>query len=141
MQLNRLNSAKAIHLESGSFSTTQQMRTSDRSDLYQLRLSGRSGFNLQLQSLKSTVQAAIAFDRNGNGRLDRQETIAQTRPSSIARLSRSNLRSGTYWIRVSPTGQGDARYRLTLTPTLPPLAMAAARKSNGFVGRVLSTLR
>ncbi|NEQ25833.1 MAG: CAP domain-containing protein [Microcoleus sp. SIO2G3] len=51
-------------------------------------------------------------------------------------LSQSNLRSGTYWLRVSATEQGNARYRLTLTAE-PPAVSAIDRSSNHFVSKVL----
>jgi len=132
MQPSHLNQVQAINLRSGSFSKIQQARPSDRGDLYQLKLSGRSGFNLHLKSLTSAVQATIAFDQNHNGQFDPHETIAQTAAHDpIATLSRSNLRSGTYFIRVSPTQQDAARYRLTLKPTAS-LRLGIARNANSF---------
>ncbi|MBD2091551.1 CAP domain-containing protein [Microcoleus sp. FACHB-1515] len=114
---------------------TKPIRTSDRGDRYHLSVSSRRGLNLQLQSIRSSVQATIGFDRNRNGRLEQRETLARTvSDQSIATLTRSNLRSGTFLIRVAPIQQGDARDRLMLKPH--KLQAGATRNVSNFVRRV-----
>ncbi len=137
MQSNSLDQSRAINLDAGRFIISKRLNKSDRSDIYHLRASQGSGFNLQLQSAESSVKVTIGLDRNRNGRIDRREAIAHAAADSIASLSRSNLKSGTYLIQVSPAQQGNAKYRLTLTPNAAPLQLPVARSSNGFVDKVL----
>jgi len=137
MQPNSLDQSRSINLDAGRFIISKRLNKSDRSDIYRLRASKGSGFNLQLHSAESPVKATIGFDRNRNGRLDRREAIAQTAADSIASLARSNLQSGTYWIQVSPAQRGSAKYRLTLTPDPAAAPLPAALSPNRFINQVL----
>ena len=147
---NTLTSAFNIGMLIDSYSVQDFVGNSDSNDYYRFTLARDSNFNLSLGGLNANADVKLIQDKNNNGVVDYDETIAGsyasgTNPDSISRA----LTTGTYYIQVYPVGAAT-NYILNLsaipttTPTDPGNSLSTAldlgilnnsRPFSSFAGR------
>lgn len=96
-----------------------RLTANNREDWFRLNLGSLNRLNLKFRSTGRNSHIALIFDQNQNGLVDRNEVLKRVgmgsgKPGSI---QLSGVKSGTYFVQVSNTGQGGNSYRFNLVET------------------------
>ncbi|MEB3214914.1 MAG: S8 family serine peptidase [Nostocales cyanobacterium 94392] len=95
---------------------TDTVSSLEAHDLYSFNLKGRSSFDLNLDGLSADADVKLIQDRNGNGKFEKDETIAYSNNAGkLAESIRTSLEAGTYYIEVYPYGNIQTNYRLSVS--------------------------
>ncbi|HEY9619334.1 MAG TPA: CAP domain-containing protein [Crinalium sp.] len=108
---NTIKQAKGLRLGS---TVRERIGGGDSSDFYRLNLSNLSNLTISLKSSGGNAHLQLIRDKNQNGKLDSGEAIVTSRARSTSNsIKKSNLATGTYFLRVFPASSTEASYRLT----------------------------
>ncbi|GEM_PF-1834709 len=118
---NTVNQAKPISLGRRQQVVSNSLGSHDSADVLEVRLKGRSGFSADLEFTGDRPKMALFRDANQDGQFQRRERIGRSRRSGGAEesLISARLEADTYYLQVTPRGQGDADYQLTLNADSP----------------------
>lgn len=86
----------------------------DTVDFYKFKMTTQAVVDLNLTGASNKVKLALIQDKNGNGKLDRGETLAQKGGKSTSRFISKTLAPATYFVRVLQTSASN-NYTLKLT--------------------------
>jgi hypothetical protein len=88
--------------------------TGDGTDFYKFKMARRATVNIDLSGSSNKVRIALIQDKNGNGKLDRGETLGQQGGASTSRAISKVLSPATYFVRVQ-LAKGSDNYTLKFT--------------------------
>jgi len=128
----------------GILTASKQFRdsvgASDTIDFYKFKMPTQTVVDLNLTGTSNKVKLALIRDKNGNGRLDAGETLAQKGGKTTSRSISKTLAPATYFVRVLQTAASN-NYTLKLTahPSDAGDTLAGALKVNSPNGSVFFT--
>jgi len=111
-----IDSATQLSINTSPQIFTDTVSSLEANDLYSFNLKGRSSFDLTLDGLSADADVKLIQDRNGNGKFEKDETIAYSnKAGKLAESIRTSLEAGTYYIEVYPYGNIQTNYRLSVS--------------------------
>src|SRR5436305_2642199 len=115
---DRAGSTFATARNAGVLKTSKQFKefvgTGDGTDFYKIKMASRATVDIGLSGTSNKVKLALIQDKNGNGKLDRNEILGQQGGSSTTRSITKILSPATYFVRIQ-LARGSDNYALQLT--------------------------